>query len=117
MKALILSVLLILTSCAQQQVSQRKAQLEAELNPLMGQSEESVLLSLGRPGAIEEVNGIKIYRYKRSYGTRSTASASAYGNPYSVNAYGSGQSWESYDEYNVYFQNGTAVKWDGYVQR
>ncbi len=117
MKILFLALVMLFASCAQQQVNQRRAELEATLNPLMGQNEESVILQLGRPDNVETIGSIKVFRYRRSFGARSTASASAYNNQYSASAYGSGQSWESYDEYNVYFQNGTAVKWDGYVQR
>ncbi len=32
--------------------------------------------------------------------------------------YGSGQTWEAYDKFTLYFDKaGYLVKWDGYVQR
>jgi hypothetical protein len=117
MKIVLLIALVALTSCAQMAVNKRMKELHAKLDPMLGQPEETMVLQYGAPARVDEVAGVKIYRYHQSYGTRSTASANYYANPYAVNGYGNGQSWETYDSINLYFKDGIFIKWDGYVQR
>jgi outer membrane protein assembly factor BamE (lipoprotein component of BamABCDE complex) len=114
----LLFAIITLTGCASiiqgQQVKQRQNQLNAKLNPLMGRTKEDVVLAIGAPNSIDVIGTIEVYRYYQSYGTRGNASAYSY-NKNTTTA--SGQSWEAYDKFNIYFKNGIAIKWDGYVQR
>jgi hypothetical protein len=118
MKYLAFLFFTVLMSCAHHRVSQRVSELNSQLDPLLGSSEETVVSHLGVPGRVDEIAGLKVYRYYQSYGQRSTASIHAYSNPYGqANAWGQGQTWDTHDTVNVYFKNGTMIKWDGYVQR
>lgn len=106
--------IIILTGCATMRVNSAKKQLDAKLNPLLGRTKEDVILAVGAPLSVDRIGEIEVYHYYQSYGTR--ANAAAYSpNKYSTTA--SGQSWEAYDKFNIYFKNGIAIKWDGYVQR
>jgi hypothetical protein len=122
MKILALLLLFTLVSCAQQRVRQKVSQLNSQMNPLLGSSEETVVRQLGAPMRVDEIAGYRVYRYHQSYGQRSVANFNAYSNPYSnpyggVSVWGQGQSWDTYDTINIYFRNGIMEKWDGYVQR
>lgn len=106
--------IIFLTGCATMQVNKAKKQLDAKLNPLLGRTKEDVVLAVGAPNSIDTIGEIEVYHYYQSYGTRANAAA------YSPNKYSAaarGQSWEAYDKFNIYFKNGIAIKWDGYVQR
>jgi hypothetical protein len=98
-----------LSGCARIMVSQRLDELKAQLDPLMGHTQEDVVMQLGPPDRVQELGDLTVYSYRRSYGY--AANASAHGDT----AYASSR--ERYDSFNIYFRNGVAKKWDGYVQR
>jgi uncharacterized membrane protein len=112
----LLFAIITLTGCytfQARQVNKAREQLNAKMNPLIGRSKEDIVLTIGAPNSIEMVGNIEVYRYFQSYGNRGNASAYSSGNYTTAG----GQSWEAYDKYTIYFKNGIAVKWDGYVQR
>ncbi len=135
---ILFTLLLAASGCAHFQVSQAKAQLEAALNPLLGQTKNDVIIAIGAPIGTRSIGGFEIWDYYRSYGMRArqsavvntygTANTNAYGYPGGVHAtttyqgnavgVGGGQSWEAYDRFTLYFDaSGRMAKWDGYVQR
>ena len=107
------ALVVIISGCAQMQISQRQNELNAKMEPLHGKSKEEVVLALGVPREVVTVGGLEVLKYYQSYGTRTQAAVAP--NPYLVS--GSARSWEAYDTINAYFQNGVMVKWDGYIQR
>lgn len=136
--AFLTAMAIIFSSCAHMQVSQARSELEATLNPLLGQTRDQVLMVVGAPFGTRSIGGFEVWDYYRSYGTRAkqatsvnanaTANTNAYAQPggYSAttnvqgNASGVGvaQSWEAYDRFTLYFDSsGHMAKWDGYVQR
>lgn len=116
--AALIFVALAFTACRQMMVDDRIGELKPVLDSYMGHTEEEVVLGLGAPLDIQNAGGIKIFHYHKSFGVRSNAYANAQPNYYGgATAYGGGQSWESFDDYRIYFKDGLAVKWDGYVQR
>ena len=110
---IIVLLFLIFVGCAHMQIQQRKRELEAALNPLLGKSKEMVVLSIGLPVHIDTIGQLEAYQYYRRYGTRSNVWISP--NEYFI--YGGAQSWEAYDKVNVYFKDGIMIKWDAYIQR
>lgn len=133
-----LTLMVATLGCAQFQVSQAKAELEAALNPLLGQTKGDVLMAVGAPSGTRSIGGFEVWDYYRSYGMRArqsavvntygTANTNAYGYPGGYNAttnyqgnsvgLGGAQSWEAYDRFTLYFDgSGRLAKWDGYVQR
>lgn len=108
-----LILIFLFTGCADMQVQEGKKRMEDRLNPLLGKTKEDVILSLGPPSKIEVIEGIEIYRYFQSFGTRSQAMVAP--NPYLTS--GSAKSWEAYNSTNVYFKENVMIKWDGYIQR
>lgn len=115
----VVALLMMLSTggCAHIAVSNAKAALEKKLNPLLGKSEEDVLMEVGAPQSREPFGDVEVWRYFQSYGVRSTGYAQASGYAHGASAWGTGQTYESYDQYAIYFKNGKVVKWDGYVQR
>jgi hypothetical protein len=103
----------MISGCARLQVSQRKHELYALMDPLLGKTTEDVVLALGAPQSVATVGGLEVYKYYQSYGSRTQAAVAP--NPYLVT--GNARSWETYDAINAYFKNGVMVKWDSYVQR
>ena len=106
-------LLFVLSGCASMQVASRKAELDAQMNPLLGKTKDDIILALGAPGEIVTVGGFEIYKYFKSYGTRTQAAVAP--NKYLIT--GNARTWESYDTINTYFKYGVMVKWDGYIQR
>jgi outer membrane protein assembly factor BamE (lipoprotein component of BamABCDE complex) len=136
--AVLFSLTISLSGCANLQVSRAKAELEAALNPLLGQTKDDVLMAIGAPNGTRSIGGFEVWDYYKSYGMRArqsavvntygTANTNAYNYPggynattnYQGNAVGLGgsQSWEAYDRFTLYFDgSGRMAKWDGYVQR
>jgi len=94
-------------------VQRRLTEIEARVNPLVGSTKEQVILELGVPTRMETVGAIEVFRYYRSYGSRSKVFLA----PGDYLATGGGRTWEAYDIVNIYFKNGIMVKWDCFVQR
>lgn len=109
-KAIVLGLGLALAGCTTFEVSRSKAAMAAKLDPLLGRTKKEVILQLGAPVTKERVEDIDIYHYRQTFGERSDVGVYA-------PRYAQGRRWEAYDEFNVYFQEGVMVKWDGYVQR
>lgn len=74
-------------------------------------------MRLGTPQNIQNIGEFKIYNYYQTYGMRSNAYANAYAGAFNANAFGGGNTWESYDKADIIFKNGRAISWKGYVQR
>jgi UDP-N-acetylglucosamine transferase subunit ALG13 len=104
--ALLVTLLTLVTSCAHYQVKERLAELKNKLDPLTGSNEETIVMHLGAPGEIQEVAGMKVYKYKKSLGNRAVATSD-----YTYSSH------EAYDSITLYFKNGSMVKWDAFVQR
>ncbi|MCX6557709.1 MAG: hypothetical protein NTW95_09825 [Candidatus Aminicenantes bacterium] len=83
------------------------------LDPLLGKSQEDVVLAIGVPTHTETIGNLEVYQYIQSYGARGNAWVS----PNKYFSTGGARVWEAYDKINIYFKNGSMVKWDGYVQR
>ena len=112
-KALIIILTIACTGCAVITVLHTRKKIAERIDPLMGETKKEVVLAIGAPETCEFIDEIEVCRWRRSYGQRGGAYAA--GRPGAAAA--SGSSWESYDEINIYFIDGKAVKWDGYVQR
>lgn len=106
-------LLFVVSGCASIQVANRKAELNAQMDPLLGKTKDDVILALGAPAEVSTIGGFEIYKYYQSYGTRTRAAVAP--NKYLVT--GNARSWESYDTISTYFKDGVMVKWDGYIQR
>lgn len=105
---------LFLGGCRELQVSQAKEQMQTTYDSVMGLREDDVIARLGAPQDVKQITEhIKVFYYNQSYGTRSNA----YANANRFGAYGSGQSWEAYDQAQVIIKDGVADSWKGYVQR
>lgn len=112
MKVLLLISMLALAGCAsvaQEAVDERMVELKQKIDPLVGKTEEDIVLTLGAPATIEQAAGIKIYKYYQSFGRRGIAT---YGGNLS-----NGSSWEMYDKYDIFFKDGKMMKWTSYIQR
>lgn len=90
-----------------------QAALKAKITPLIGKTEREVILELGAPSKIEDVKDLRIFKYFRSYGY----SSSGYANSNSYGSSAFSNTYESYDSFDLFFENGIFVKWKGYVQR
>jgi hypothetical protein len=117
MKTNILFFLACLSFCAgcatQEQLAKQK--IQRTCNSLMGCSEEEVVLVLGTPDTIQDIGTLKVYKYNRSYGTRSTKQGSVNCNNYRWTT--EEQQWEAYDKIEVFFRNGHVVDWKCSVKR
>jgi hypothetical protein len=109
----ILSLFLFITGCQSMAVSKAQNQMQTTFEPLMGHSEEDVVMQLGAPSNVQHLGELTVYHYYQSYGVRSKA----YANTAYSSGYGHSKSWESYDQAEIVFKDGRAVKWKGYVQR
>ncbi len=113
MKKMILPILLslvILPGCGafiQEQHAKRK--MSHTLDNLMGQTEEAVIIQLGSPNKVEQLAGLTIYHYYKSYGTRSSV--------YVGEMYGQKDVWETYDQFEIIFKDGHVINWKGSVKR
>ncbi len=114
---LLVSILTLITGCMQAVVNQRKAEISAKVNPLMGKSKDDVIMALGTPQKIERVGSFEVFIYYQSYGRRASAGVASNQYGRTTTSTGYAQSWEAYDLVKIYFKDGIAVKWDGYVQR
>lgn len=114
-----LFVVILMSGCTGIAVGKARQEMSNRIDPLLGASQEAVLVELGAPNKTETIAGMDVWTYSKSYGMRSSAYANAYANPYapSANAWGMNKQWESYDTARLYFKDNVLVKWDGYVQR
>lgn len=105
----IIFIILVLTlgGCATDQAQEKRDAYARIYEPLMGKTEEEIVMSQGAPTEIQDAGGIRIYTYRVSHGNRLVAMRGfgPYGNTY-------GTSFESFDQARVYFQMGYAKKWD-----
>ena len=103
------------SGCARMAVSKATAGYETLLNPAIGTAtKQDMLMKLGPPTKRDTIEGIEVWTYYRSYGTR----GSAWVSPGQYLTTGGGHRWETYDSINLYFDSsGTLKKWDGYIQR
>jgi len=107
---LIVFSVIMLPGCGtfiQEQHAKRK--MGRTLDNLMGQTEEAVIIALGSPKKIENIAGLTVYHYYKSYGTRS--------NVYIGDYYGAQDVWETYDRFEIIFKDGRAINWKGSVKR
>ena len=107
------TLILIIFGCAQYYVQQRIDEIENMMTPLLGKPKKDIILTIGQPTQIREIEGLEIYKYYISYGTKSGMVVI----PGTYVASGSVKTWERYDLINVYFEGGKMVKWDCRVQR
>ncbi len=95
----------------QERIAKRK--MSHTLDNLIGRTKQDVVIELGAPQKIEEVAGLTIYKYYKHYGTRAEVSVGE-GDLFT---HGTKRILESYDEFEIIFQNNRAVNWKGSVQR
>ena len=108
-------LLFIFSGCASIQVSNRQAELKAQMDPLLGKTKDDLIFVLGAPGETMAVGGFEVYKYYWSYGSRTRVTVSQ--NKYYHQGRANARTWETYDTINAYFKDGIMVRWDGYVQR
>ena len=107
-------LLVFFVGCATIAVNARLKEIDQLMNPLVGRSKRDIINRLGAPTEIQKIDGsMEVYIYYRSFGSRSTASATGYRRT----AYAQGRQWEMYDLIRAYFENDVMYKWDSYVQR
>lgn len=106
---LLIPILLTLTGCAAIQVKKAQERIESVCNSLMGKTEQEVIVALGAPQKFENISGLTVYHYYKSYGTCS--------NIYTNYTFGNVQSWEAFDKFDLVFKNGRAISWTSDVQR
>ncbi len=112
-------IIALTTSCASRQgvINTRLKQLATTLNPLLSKSEDDTIKALGVPDSITEAGSFKIYRYKKSFGMKG-------GYHQNVNLFtgqpmpgGQTTTWESYDQYDLFFKDGVLDNYRTYVSR
>jgi hypothetical protein len=79
-------------------------------------TEEEVVLRLGAPQSIQNIDELKIYKYHQSLGTCKTSCASS---SFSDALAGTREekTWETYDNIEVFFKNGYVINWKCSVKR
>lgn len=77
-------------------------------DPLMGMTEEDIIMQKGPPTRVYENGAVRILIYHKTHEVRS--SSSVFANSYG--AAGSGSAWESFDEARIFIKDGKAIKWD-----
>ena len=95
----------------QERIAKRK--MSHTLDNLMGHTEQEVVIELGAPQEIKEIAGLTVYKYYKSYGTRTAVST----DEMNTFTHGTKKVFESYDKFEVMFKNGRAINWKGSVQR
>ena len=114
MKKYLFIVLLVgVYGCAHMAVERAKQDTANRINPLLGKNTEEIILALGMPTNTASIEGMEVWTYYRSYGSRGNVNANAYGTGVS----GDGQTWESYDKITLYLKEKKFIKWDAYFQR
>lgn len=116
-KFLILSLvgsLLLIGGCSHLALKRGLEEMSATFNPILGETEESVILTIGVPISVEDYGKLKVYRYYKSFGQRSNDFLNAFGGSAQ---YQTTQTWEAYDTVDIVFKDGKAISWKGYVQR
>lgn len=104
----ILFIVILGCASSQSQASDRDAKMatyKEKYEPLMGQTEEQIVLSKGAPKSIQQAGSIKIFIYHVSHGFVSETK-----NGWDFKDHTT--SYESFDEARIYFRDGKAFKWD-----
>lgn len=99
--------------CTSGRAKKALKELQAVLDPLLGKTDAEVVLALGAPQSREDISGFTVWHYYSSYGTQSSAAVAP--NPYYIT--GKGRSWEVYDKFDLFFQNGRLTNYRVFVQR
>lgn len=100
--AILISSILVLGGCSQVAITQAQKEMNETYEPLMGCTEEEVIVKVGAPASIQRIDGLTIYKYQKIHG-------------FSGNF--SGGFDIAQDKAEIVFKNGRATSWKGQVQR
>ncbi len=106
--AIALSLIVGCTSSYQEKKALKK--LKTIYDPLIGYTQEEVILKVGAPTKIDQAGEILIFKYYKSLGM------THYMNHYDFGM-SSGTSYEKYDHVDVLFTNGRVFSWNADVKR
>ena len=103
---LIISISLF-AGCAHQEEKKAKAGIDTTCQSLMGCKEEDVLLQLGVPQNSKQVGDVTVYKYRKALGARIEYSG----------LWATSEMIDRFDEFEIFFKNGTATSWKTLVKR
>lgn len=107
MKRLLFCLLLVGCGTAMRQENEAKYQsksLQAKLAMHMGETEDDIIEVFGAPSYVSKAGSYTIYHYRESYGTRGTG-VMFNGGVSRTNSY------ESYEDIQMFFKEGKLVDW------